>query len=195
MEMKKNKILTNKHKGFTLVEVMVAMFIFVLMMVAITEIFVSFIRLNRHTRAVQQDLEDAEYAMNIIAKTLRTSSIVDVSGGKDSIEVFDYSQSKCIGYDFSGGNLRVRTANPSTANDPTTCDAPLGGASYQNMTNNGNILVSESGFVRKVETNLVSGLGTVGSVTMVVTVQEANSTDKARVQTSVSLHDYSEVGP
>ena len=173
-----------------------AMFIFTVMMTAISGVFVSFIKANRHAKAVQQDLEDAEYAMNIIAKTLRTSSIFDNpinSNNKNIIEVYDYSQGKCFGYSFSNGNLRVRSVAPATADDPSTCSNDLAGATYQNLTNSGNVLVSESGFVRKVKTDPATS--TVGSVSILITVSDAGSTDKAAVQTTVSLHDYSEVGP
>lgn len=184
----------SKKQGFTLVEVIMAMFIFTVMMVAISGVFVSFIKANRHARAVQQDLEDAEYAMNIMAKTLRTSSIVTIGATRYSIEIYDYSQGKCFGYSFNGGNLRVRSVAPTTANDPSTCAANLAllpATAYQNLTNSGNVLLAESGFVRKIETDS----NNVGSVTILVTIQEAGTTDKARVQTSVSLHDYSEVNP
>lgn len=180
-------------KGFTLIEVIMAMFIFTVMMVAISGVFVSFIKANKSARAVQQDLEDAEYAMNIIAKTLRTSSIINVyTGNRNMIDIYDYSQTRCIRYSFVGGNLRARSATPADVSDPlNTCSVPLGTAAEQNVTNNGNVLLAESGFVRKVETDS----NNIGSVTILITIQEAGTTDKARAQTTVSLHDYSEVNP
>ena len=187
---KMSQVNLSKKQGFTLIEVIVAMFIFSLMMVAISGVFVSFIKANRHARAVQQDMEDAEYAMNIIAKTLRTSSIVTIGATRETIEIYDYSQGRCFGYSFNAGNLRVRSVAPTTANDPSTCAANLAAlppTAYQNLTNSGNVLLSESGFVRKVETT--KSPDAVGSITILITIQEAGTTDKARVQTTVSLHD------
>ena len=185
--------------GFTLIEVIMAMFIFTVMMTAISGVLVSFIKANKYARAIQQDLEDAEYAMNIIAKTLRTSSIFDTAvnlNNKDIIDIYDYSQGKCIRYRFSGNNLTTRSTTPDDPADPSTCSTDLSNmppspSPDSNLTNSGNVLVSESGFVRKVQTDS----NTVGSVSVLITIREAGTTDKAAVQTSVSLHDYSEVNP
>ncbi|PJA87728.1 MAG: hypothetical protein CO140_02745, partial [Candidatus Moranbacteria bacterium CG_4_9_14_3_um_filter_40_7] len=61
-------------KGFTLIEMMIAIFIFSLMMIAVTEIFSSSFGGYGNARNIQKDLEDAQFVMGQIAKTLRTSS-------------------------------------------------------------------------------------------------------------------------
>lgn len=107
-------------KGFSLIEMMISVFIFMLMMVAIVQIFAQQIQTYRHARSVQNDMENAQFAMNYIAKTLRTASVLgdgsaDFSdkavfnnndfavveiGAGETLVVYDYSQELCVKFSF-----------------------------------------------------------------------------------------------
>lgn len=114
-----NTIKQKMYKGFTLVEMMVSVFIFLLMMVAIVQIFAQQINAYRHAKEIQSDMENAQFAMNYIAKTLRTASVLghgsddftDVVQFEDndfhaekvegeSLVLYDFSQEECIKLTF-----------------------------------------------------------------------------------------------
>lgn len=79
-----------KRKGFTLIELIVSIFVFLIIMTGIVSIFASQIRAYRHARVSQNDLENAQFAMNYLAKTFRTATILgegnSASGGVDIFE-------------------------------------------------------------------------------------------------------------
>lgn len=109
-------------KGFTLIEMIISIFIFLIMMIAIVQIFAQQIQAYRHARSVQNDMENAQFAMNYIAKTLRTATVLggtsvgdlrdymqsngdfdlqDIQTGEGLI-VYDFSQEKCVQFTFRG---------------------------------------------------------------------------------------------
>jgi len=65
----------NNNSGFTLVEILVAMSIFVTAMIAVTAIFSFSNQTQRTTQAVQELQSDARFAMEIMAQQIRRSSI------------------------------------------------------------------------------------------------------------------------
>ncbi len=69
------KFLAKKQKGFTLIELMVSIFIFMIIVAIIIEIFGKQVIASRHARILQRNIEDSEFAMNYVAKTLRTSTL------------------------------------------------------------------------------------------------------------------------
>ncbi|PID52673.1 MAG: hypothetical protein CR972_00815 [Candidatus Moraniibacteriota bacterium] len=70
------------QKGFTLVEMMVSIFIFLIVMTAIVQIFVQQIHVYQRAQNMQEDMENAQFTMNYLAKTLRTSTVLgEVTGG------------------------------------------------------------------------------------------------------------------
>ncbi|MEN8252644.1 MAG: prepilin-type N-terminal cleavage/methylation domain-containing protein, partial [Patescibacteria group bacterium] len=70
-----------RKKGFTLIEMMISIFIFALMMTAVAGIFARHIIAYKQTRLMANDLENAQFALNYLAKTLRTASIVGSGTG------------------------------------------------------------------------------------------------------------------
>ncbi len=115
-----------RQRGFTLIEMMVSIFIFLLVMTAIVQIFAQQIRAYGRSRTVQGDLENAQFAMNYIAKTARTASVLgsltsgssydredflNDDGGNDfyarqitntseSLIMYDFSQDRCLKFTF-----------------------------------------------------------------------------------------------
>lgn len=188
-------------RGFTFLEVIVATFIFVIAMVMISQLFGSGYLGFKKSRSVQQDLEAAQQAINIMAKTLRTSAVIepDVEGDTTTIKILDYSRSanNCIIYEFFGGTdnvLRVGSTSIDLdlSDDPVAdCDASSFTAS-QNMTSgrvNGSFYVvpnNPTGTPRETGRLVIS---------MRVCLKEScttNPKDEARIQTTVSLRNYRE---
>ena len=120
-------IIIKNKKGFTLIEMMVSIFIFALIMASIAGIFGRQISSYKQTRIMANDLENAQFAINYISKTLRTASIIGYGTGnvytnlmdeiksgsnntddffsKDldsnvSLIIYDFSQEACIKFTF-----------------------------------------------------------------------------------------------
>ncbi len=76
MQNKKYKIPDTKS-GFTLIELMVAVFIFSLMLVAIVSVFASAVTAYSKARAMKSLKENAEFAISSMAKDVRMGRILD----------------------------------------------------------------------------------------------------------------------
>ena len=179
-----------KKQGFTLLEALVAVFIFALMMTAVSGIFAKIIQTHRDARNVQENLESAQYAMNLMAKTLRTSSIDDTVGSPapapNGILLYDYSQSKCIMYTFNGTEVRSQKSSIAAFSDITDCYA-ANGATYSPSN------VIAKNVDGKFDYTASSASTTMGKVTVSMTISQGD--DAARIQSSVSLRDYNQALP
>lgn len=186
----KNVRAKNKYLGFSLVEMIIAIFVFSVIMTTVTATFVSVINTRKKVKAVQQDVEDARFAMELMAKTLRTSHVVSptLPSTVSDIKVFDYSQSKCIEYRLAGNKLQ---SGEATAVDEVACATATPGP-FSDMT---------SGYLNNLSLDVIPSSGTTrGKVTIAMkicynlTCSGANS-DAVNIQTTVSLRDYEEVNP
>ncbi|MBU2028496.1 prepilin-type N-terminal cleavage/methylation domain-containing protein [Patescibacteria group bacterium] len=180
-----------KQKGFTFIELMIAVFIFALMMITITEIFSSSISGYQKAKITQKNLEDAQFIMNQMAKTLRTSSVI--SNSTSSIKVYDYSTGKCYNYKFEGNTVKVG----SYAED-------IEGEELSAVCSN-NFSLSlmaafyvESGVFDTIPSDPGDGSdGVLGKVTVAMSICQISSScerDRIRIQSSVSLRDYYNAG-
>ncbi|MDO8529621.1 MAG: prepilin-type N-terminal cleavage/methylation domain-containing protein [bacterium] len=183
-------------KGFSLIEVIISILIFVLIMTAVTMIFVNFIAAYRSAKIIQKDIESAEYAMNLMAKNLRTSTVVSGSGDSTSVKFYNYSDNgKCISYRIQGAKLQAASANDPGDSEPDKkawCKDRADLSSYSDLTSVSSVYATRLNFY------VVSSNGNpkiVGRVTILMEIcEDSDCKDKASVQTSVSLRDYQEVG-
>ncbi len=191
----KLKIKLNFASGFTFLEVIIAVFIFVIAVVMVAQIFGSGYMGFKKSHLLQQNLETAQQAINILAKTLRTSEIINVTGNKE-IKVFDYSRlsNNCIIYKFldDGAALKVGsvTIDSSSENPLTDCQSSIFSPS-QNMTSGkvyGNFFV-----VQNDPNNQTVGRITISMRVCLRESCEGNPKDEARLQTTVSLRNFEEV--
>lgn len=181
--------------GFSLLEVLLATFIFSIVMVGVTSYFVSIAAANQNTKRLQQNLEDIRFAMSRVAKVFRTSVVVSPTSSQDvaEIRVFDYSQSQCLRYAFEGsGMVEYSMTLPAGQPDEKLWCAGLNPAAFTSNT-----LVSvENGATLKGRFAVVpsddgsGGSELAGRVTMNATVTRQN--DASTVQTTVSLRNYQE---
>ena len=182
-------------RGFSLLEVLLSVFIFSIIMVGVTSYFVSIASANQNTQRLQQNLEDIRFAMSRIAKVLRTSVIVSPTSSQTAskVRIFDYSQFQCVQYSFENdGIVEYALSLPSGEADEKAWCATLSSASFLS-----NVLVSVSngaslsGRFSVVPSDDGSG-GTIaaGRVMMNATVVRQNNS--STVQTTVSLRNYKE---
>jgi len=171
-----------KYRGFSLVETLVAMFVFVMVIGSVSQIFTQAFVGYREQKRLQTDLETAQFAVNTMAKELRTSSVH--SAGTTSIKFFDYSQSICFLYRINGTNLQA-SSNPVV--DSSACQGFFDpGAAYTTIASG-----ISSGRFSITPSDL--GSHTVGKVTVSLSVS-SGALAPTNIQTTVSLRDYAVSG-
>ncbi|MFH0969475.1 MAG: prepilin-type N-terminal cleavage/methylation domain-containing protein [Patescibacteria group bacterium] len=192
-----------KNKGgFSFIEVIIAVFIFVLIMTAVSLMFTSLFSGYKNAKAIQKDLESAQFAMNLMAKNLRTSSIVSNGGTSDDIKFYNYSDGgKCISYKLAGSNkIQVASAPDPGDLEPDKlawCTSKV--LSYSDLTSTNSTYINKLSFYA-VLSDGVSAAKVVGKVTISMEICATSNCsgtekDKARIQTTVSLRDYQETMP
>jgi len=168
-----------RKNGFTLIEIIVAMFIFVLVISGSTVVFANVFRSYGDAKDIQENMENAQYAMNLMGKTFRTSSVASGDGeGLDDIVVFDYSQEKCIRYYFDSSSNNLMKAEIETE-EFSSCDGttPSGGVAMTSGDVSGSFNVESS----EEDT-------AVGKITISMTISKGKNT--VNLQTTTSLRDY-----
>ncbi len=165
-------------KGYTLIEVVAAMFIFSILMMASSQVFVKTFQSYREIRAVQKDAENAQFVLTSFIKELRTSSIVDpvAPGASSSVQFFEHSQGVCFKYRVNVGALEVASV---AATDTADCRGKLLGSFTAVSTG----LVSGS---FQVIPSTIAPL--IGRITVSLDIVEG--THHVKLQTSASLRDY-----
>ena len=93
------RVKSKTKNGFSLLEVIIAMFIFIIVATTVSAVFGKIILAYRSTHTTQKNLENLQYAMNQMAKILRGGAIM--ASAQDKIRVYDYAQKKCIEYAFA----------------------------------------------------------------------------------------------
>lgn len=182
----------HKNKGFTLLEVVMAMGAFTLIMMGTIQIMAQGSKSYRGTKAIQNNLETAQFALNTMAKELRTSSVVVALPGAilSTITFFDYSQGRCIQYQAneSAGTVTKRSHAFSAA-DPdanrTSCAAYAFTESPESLLTD----LSAQAFEIDMSTETPPH---IGRVTVSLTVGDVGA--GATVQTTVSLRDFNYAG-
>ena len=193
---KNRKAIKTVKKGFTLAETLIAVFIFALLVVMISGTFSSFFKAYISERKSQKDLENAQYALNLMEKTIRTSVVYTSAGpmspqldfnGVDThtIRMFDDSQGKCVAYWWDAANKEMMIDNfNSTTSDITGCgfDSSLAASNFSPLTSNDIVAVSVSG--------IPSQTGAAGQVTVALTVQDSAGLAPMHLQMTSSLRDF-----
>ena len=170
-----------KLAGFSLVEMIVAMAVFLIIITATLASFASVMNARKKAGEIQKNLSSGRAAMEQMAKNIRMSSYLEGSGATSAyIRMFNNSQSRCMGYRFLGGALEAAIgsyiADPSTVNS-ATCDNP---GSYYPIVSGINL----TGKFKIDRTNVVPGSLSVGKATILMKMGDDY------LQTSVSFRDY-----
>lgn len=182
---------SHRLKGFTMVELLFAMFIFSILMVSAAGIFGQAFGSYRNAKFIQQDVENAQFLLDQMAKELRTSTIVTPvtpGGFTSSIQYYDYSQATCYRYSISGGNVYKAAYVPGRATseqDVAACRSTTlsSFAPISSGTVTGTFyLVSSDDSPQRI-----------GRVTIGLRIAR-NSAHVATIQSSVALRDFGYVG-
>lgn len=176
---------TRQKNGFSLVEVVVAMAAFTIIIMGTIQIMAQGSKNYRTTKNLQTNLEASQFALNLMAKELRSSSII--ASTATSVQFYDYSQNRCISYGVSGGLLR-RGSREFSDPDPNISrqDCVAGGAGAPSV-----VATDITGVFFQVDPS-TSSPPHVGRVTVGFTVGTGSAA--STVQTTVSLRDFNYIG-
>lgn len=184
-------------KGFTLIEMIIAMAILVVMSTAIAGTFASGFSTYGTSRELQRNLETAQYAMNTLEKYLRTSTIISDPGTNvKSMTFYDYSSQRCFRYRIiaagADSNLFAQWFSTSTPFGANPCVTASGSFSASAQVTTGYV----TGGFSLVPSDKKTSPKKMGRVTINLSVKKDSSpsSPEARIQATASLRDYSYVG-
>lgn len=187
-----------KLKGFTLIEMVTSIALFIIIMTGVIQIFGTSFNAYRQTRLLQHNLEIAQVAVNQMAKELRTSSVVasTTGGGNFSVTFFEYSGKNCIQYVASGATGKLtKYARPIGGTDPdlNRQDCQTNGATFLvgDLVSSG-ITSAASLVIPSVKNQTGVTMGHVGKITISLTF--GGSLRPVTLQTTVSFRDFNYVG-
>lgn len=190
----KNKFMLkgkNKNKkGFSLPETMVAILIFSIAMTMVSGSFAGFLRNYVSEKRQQKAIEDAQYALNLMEKTIRTSVLstsnpamlkFNTSDNK-MIKLFDNSQSKCLAYLYDDVNRKIKVlTKPGSDSGIEGCGDFINGYTSSDMTSGSIVAVTADGWP--------SSVGKPGRVSISLAVKEGIN-KPITVGTTASLRDF-----
>lgn len=170
--MKKN--LKNK-KGFTFLEVIVAIGIFSLVSVVVVAVFANIMKTNNEIRSIQQKIELAGTTMESMAKIIRMSDNID-SSDSNNIFMRNTSQLRCIRYNVASPNIRVEEFPIPVGQGPEYCGV-IGNYNDGNLVDLLDDVSASFAFTPSTDSE-------AGKVTILMNVGRRN------LQTTVSFLDY-----
>lgn len=189
---KRNKKINNNEaackRGFTLVEVVMAMGIFVIIISASSGAFASAFKSYKAAKNVNENLKNAQYAMNLMTKTFRTSSLKHSTSS--TVIVYDYSQSLCIRYVFTGGAVLTKAFNNVVTESDCNSGTLFSNANIRDMTTG--TVTGEFDAVSSDGNNSGPVSIRVGKITVTMNIINSGggNSSNARIQSTSSLRDY-----
>lgn len=188
--MKERKKIKKKTKlaGFSVLEMLVAIFIFALIITVTISAFIASYKGQKRTKDVQKSMEGARGAIELMAKNIRMGTIDSGSGLANEIAFYNYSQEKCIKYKFNNSNdtIEVGEVNDSRVGSPDCSDTT--DVSYTMNDLIADKVVEDLKF-EAVESDYSNPSNiVVGRVTISIQVKNFGEP----IQTTVSLRDYNE---
>lgn len=168
-------------KGFTLVETVVAILIFSISFTMLAATFSSFLKNYNEAKRNQRNVENAQYAMNLMAKTIRTSTLVSNETLIQDFPLvgYDHSQGACVKYIYDATEKKLQYQEAAGITSPADCET----ASYDEDVTDLTESNIESASVYAILTDTAAHK--FGRVTISLSV--GNSEKSFPIQMSVSL--------
>jgi prepilin-type N-terminal cleavage/methylation domain-containing protein len=193
MHQNRKQVLSSRQRkssrGFSLIEVVVAMGVFSLLMAIVSVAFSGGFATYRNTASAQKYLENAQYIMNDLAKQLRTSSVISPTGNPAantspiSVTFFDHSQSKCIMYRQHTSPDYIEKS-VGTAGTAALCGTTPGFSVWNRVT------AGEVTMDLVIRNSVLSTRVGLVIISFSVGGGGASAVDPVLLQSSVSLRDY-----
>lgn len=129
-------IQTPHNKGFTLIELIVAIGLFALIMTLSTGAYLVMINVNRHAQALSIGIDNLSFALETMTRTIRTGSNYNCSspGGCSAQRSFTFNDvaGETITYTLSSGAVQetIGSGAPITLTDPSVTVDQLNFSTY-----------------------------------------------------------------
>jgi Tfp pilus assembly protein PilV len=195
---KKGELKKKTKKGFSIIELLVAMFISTLIAITVVTTFVSAYRAQKNARNTQKDVEDSKISLEYLAKIIRMSSNIKPAAGGTVTSIYMYNKSidNCIRFEYNGGSKKIEerrcqpqdTANPCSTGDNTTFGSDCPGGVTPAATE----VSGQMGSAQFYIPNYGAVINPIQRIT--IRMQMMKDTN-ARLQTTVSLRDYRNLNP
>ncbi len=119
----------NPRRGYTLIELIIAVGLFALIMLLASGAYLLMIGLNRQAQATATGINNLSFALEAMTRDIRTGTGYDC-GGQSSCQVSSFSfnneSGTAVRYDLSGAALRKTiAAAPSFLTDPSVTISSL----------------------------------------------------------------------
>lgn len=121
------KINNKKFTGFTLIELVVGVTVFVIVISIVVNLFVLGLKGQRKFLAIQNVQDNARYLLEFIAKEIRMSTINNSASNSLNITRPD---GEVVTYVFTGQTIDRLTANPSTTGPLNSNEVLISGGFY-----------------------------------------------------------------
>lgn len=198
------KLIQNARTGFTLIELIVAMFIFMMVMGAMVAVSVSGFRSYGKSKAIKTVSEDVGFAINSITKDVRMGKIEKSStyadgSRKNKLMLTRNSTQQKICYIISGDNLKLSvfegTTDCSNGTEKVLVDLTGSGMVFDSVATGFRSCPSASSANISMDPGYYACPSTVelrrGWAEINLNIENPTmETDSIRVQTIVSSRDY-----
>ena len=178
---KQKKFQMSFQKGFTLLETFISVAIFALAATMFLGSFSGFLKNSIVTKKAQRNAESAQYSMNLMAKSIRSSVLADSGStlfSANSIMMYDASQRFCVQYSYDTGT-GILSAATATGADYAAC----AGATFSTQSP-----LTALGEISNVTFDYVGTSGsTLGFVMILVEIPGPTATNPYKFQTTVAL--------
>jgi prepilin-type N-terminal cleavage/methylation domain-containing protein len=178
----------NFCKGFTLIELIVSMFIFMMVMGAMVAVSSAGFRSYGKSKAIKTVTENVAFAINLITKDVRMGKIESVNNldpPNSELIITRNGSLEIVQYKITASKLSVCDCGIDK-----TCAIPTGCNDIVDLTPTGASFAGTSGF-RNQKTDTASATKIRGWVEINLNIENLTmETDSIRVQTVVSSRDY-----
>jgi len=103
----KKKYISKSGAGFTLLEVLVAISIFVFIASTVSAIFINILKSQRKSFRFQEVQDNGSYIMEMISREIRMSGVDADSGPQDIINIVRNDNGDNIAYSFDENNFKI----------------------------------------------------------------------------------------
>lgn len=180
-----------KQKGFSLIEMLVSIFISTLIMLSVTASFASAFKTQKKAREVQRGIEEAKGALEYMAKIIRMSNNIK-SSASNKVSMYNKSLEECKVFSYASGEIIEYSCSPSLDENPcaNADNSDCSGVSYNNGGSGTKITGDD------VLNDLEFSVDGIKIKRVTIRMEMADDYDpNAKLQTTVSSRDYGDLNP